>query len=75
MKRNRFDAAMDKRSAVNKADKSGEVADSTDVRMNIMKRIHSGEITLKEGQSELKKIKRDAKKNGKLTKQQVWSRS
>jgi len=73
--RSRFDASLDKRAAVNAADTSGEVADSTEVRMALMARVHSGEITLIEAQTELKKIKRNAKKNGKLTKQQVWSKS
>jgi hypothetical protein len=64
-----------KREAVDKADEAGELADSMAVRTEIMRRIEAGEITLTEGQQELKQIKRDAKKNGKLTRQQKWSRS
>jgi len=73
--RDRYDAATEKRSAVAAADKTGEVADSMEVRAALMARVHSGEITLEACQKELKKIKRDAKKNGKVTRQQVWSRS
>jgi len=75
MKRDRFEAAMDKREAVNSAEQAGELADSMDVRKKLMERVRSGEITLTEAQTELKKIKRNAKKNGKLTRQQVFSRS
>jgi hypothetical protein len=75
MRRTRFDAALDKRSAVNAADAGGQVADSMEVRGEIVRAIQAGEITLEEGQSRLKRIKRDAKKNGMVTRQQVWSRS
>ena len=60
-----------KRSALDKSDTLGEIADSMEVRLEIMKRVHAGDITLEEGQSELKQIK----KNGKLTRQQKWSQS
>lgn len=64
-----------KRNALDTADKNGEIADSLDVRGEIMRRIHAGEITLEEGQSELKRIKRNAKKNGQVTRSQKWSQS
>ena len=64
-----------KRSALDKADATGEIADSMKVRGEIMCRIHAGEITLEEGQAELKKIKRNAKKKGQLTRSQKWNRS
>lgn len=64
-----------KQKALDKAEAAGEIADSLEVRKEIMRRTHSGEITLKEGQLILKEIKRNAKKNGKLTRQQKWSRS
>ena len=64
-----------KRSALDKADVAGEIADSMEVRGEIMRRVHAGEITLEEGQAELKTIKRNAKKNGQLTRSQKWSRS
>lgn len=64
-----------KRRELNKADESGEIADSMEVRRKIMERVRSGEITLKQGQDELAKIKRTAKRKGKLTRSQKWSRS
>ena len=75
MKRTRFEASLDKRRAMKQAEENGEIADSMDVRMNLLKRVKSGEITLAESQKELAKIKRDAKKSGKLTRQQVYTRS
>jgi uncharacterized membrane protein YjjP (DUF1212 family) len=64
-----------KRRSLDEADRSGDIADSMEVRGEIMRRIHAGEITLEEGQAELKKIKSAAKKNGKLTRLQKWSQS
>lgn len=75
MKGDRFWAARDRRAAVNKADADGLVADSMEVRMALMQRVHDGEITLEQAQSELKKIKRDATKNGQSTRSRVWSQS
>lgn len=66
----RYDDNIRKRDALNKADSAGEIADSMEVRTEIMERVHAGKITLKEGQAELRKIKRSAKKNGQLTRQQ-----
>lgn len=57
---------MDKRAAVNKADAAGQVADSKEVRMALIQRMHAGELTLEQVQAELARIKRDAKKNGLL---------
>ena len=62
-----------KRRALNVADINGEIADSLKVRDGIMQRVRDGEITLKQGQDELAKIKRAAKRNGKLTRSQKWS--
>lgn len=64
-----------KRRALDKADTNGEIADSMEVRSKIMDRVKNGEITLKQGQDELAKIKRGAKRNGQLTRSQKWSRS
>ena len=74
-RRDRFTASLEKRNAVKEAEKNGMVADSLDVRMGLMKQVHSGEKTLKEVQAELAKIKRDAKKNSKQTRNQVFIRS
>ena len=65
---------MDKRHALSEAEKAGEVADSMEVRIAIMDRVHSGEITLKQAQAELKKIQAGAKKQGKLTREEAYSR-
>lgn len=72
MRRTRFEARLDKRSALNKAEDQGIVAGSIDVRMGLVSRMKAGEITLHEAQAELRKIQRDAKKNGKLTRSQVY---
>lgn len=73
-KKTRFEAAMDKRQAVKQAEKAGKVADSMDVRLALMERVHSGEITLAQAQSELTKIKRGAKAAGKMTREQAFNR-
>lgn len=72
--RTRFEAAIDKRNAVKDAEAYGQVADSLDVRKALMERVHSGEITLAQAQAELKKIKSGAKKAGKITRAQAFSR-
>ncbi len=72
--RTAFEAAIEKRRAVNDAEAAGQVADSHDVRLAIMKRVQSGEITLAQAQAELKKIQANAKSIGKMTRQQAFSR-
>jgi len=74
-RRNKLEAHYDKHSAVEKAEKAGQIADSMEVRKEIMERILAGVITLEAGQAELANIKRSAKKNGKLTRAQVWKQS
>lgn len=74
MRRTRFEASLDKRAALKKAEADGMVADSMDVRMKLVERMHSGELTLAQVQDELKKIKRNAKKNGMVTRNQVFIR-
>lgn len=54
------------------AEANGEVADSMDVRLALIKRMHDGEFTLEEMQAELKRIKRGAKKAGKITRDQAY---
>jgi hypothetical protein len=51
---------------------AGNVADSMDVRIAIVERIESGEITLEQGQRELAAIKRRAKATGKITRNQAF---
>lgn len=72
--RTRFEAAMDKRDALKTAEAAGQVADSMDVRLALMARVHSGEITLAQAQAELKKIKIGAKRAGLVTREQAFSR-
>lgn len=72
--RTRFEAAMDKRQALKDAEAAGQVADSMEVRMALMARVRSGEITLTQAQAELKMIKSGAKKAGMVTRAQAFSR-
>jgi hypothetical protein len=74
MSRTRWEANFDKHKEVNRADAAGEVADSMAYRIELVRRITAGEITLEAGQAELKKIKRDAKKNGLVTRSQAFNR-
>lgn len=75
MRRTRFEASIEKRNAVNAAQESGQVADSMEVRLALVKRMQAGEITLEEMQAELARIKRNAKKNGLKTRNQVFRES
>jgi hypothetical protein len=72
--RTAFEASIEKKNAVKEAEKSGIVADSMDVRLALMARVDAGEITLEQAQAELKKIKAGAKKAGKVTRAQAYSR-
>ncbi|MDN0096217.1 hypothetical protein [Yersinia rohdei] len=74
MGRTGFEAVLEKRNAVKQAESGGLVADSLDVRKALMEKVHTGEITLIQAQDELKKIKRNAKKNGMITRQQAFNR-
>ncbi len=72
MPRDRRTAQRDKVAAVAAAEAAGQVADSMDVRLDIVRRMNAGEITLAEGQAELKRIKRGATRAGKTTRGRVW---
>lgn len=74
MARTRFEARLEKRQAVRDAEAGGTVADSMDVRLALMERVRTGEITLREAQAQLKKIKSGAKKAGMVTRAQAFSR-
>ena len=74
MNRDSFERKIDKRNAVNSAESAGNIADSMSIRKELMERVTSGEITLLDAQKELKQIKRNAKRDGKITRQQAWSR-
>ena len=66
-----FWKVQDRRDRLNKAEAEGIVADSMTVRFDLLTRVQSGEITLHQAQEELKKIKKNAKKNGLVTREQV----
>mgnify|MGYP001567604843 CR=1 FL=1 len=74
MSRTRFEAVLDKSREMQRSEVAGEVADSLDVRMALMARVKSGEITLDQAQTELKRIKRSAKSMGKVTRTQAFRR-
>lgn len=73
MTRTRFEAAMEKKRAQRTAEAAGQVADSHSVRLAIMARIKSGEITLAQGQAELKKIRAKAQSIGLKTRAQAFN--
>lgn len=54
------------------AEQAGRVADSMDVRLALMERVHRGEISLEDAQAQLKRIKASAKKNGQITRAQAY---
>lgn len=74
MNRTRFEARIDKRDELKRSEAAGEVADSMEVRVALIERMHKGELTLQQVQEELKRIKRNAKKNGKVTRAQAFNR-
>jgi hypothetical protein len=74
MGRTRFDASRAKHAAVKAGDADGTIADNMTVRLALIDRMNAGELTLDQVQDELKKIKRNAKKNGQITRAQAFSR-
>jgi hypothetical protein len=72
--RTRFEAGLDKRQAVEDAEEAGTLADSMSVRLALIKRVNNGEISLVAAKVELARIQRNAKKAGKLTRAQAFSR-
>lgn len=72
--RTRFEAGLDKSANRRAEEAAGNVADSMNVRIALMTRVDSGAITLEQAQAELKKIKAGAKKAGKITRAQAYSR-
>jgi hypothetical protein len=67
-----IDVRRAKIEAVRTAEAAGAVADSMDVRMGLIARMDAGELTLEQVQAELKRIKRDAKKNGQTTRSKAY---
>jgi hypothetical protein len=74
MSRDRLQARRDKFQNIKDCESDGVVADNMDVRTKLMEQVRSGEKTLDEVQKELRKIQRDAKKNGKITRNQAFIR-
>lgn len=73
MTRTRFEAAMEKKRALKASEAVGEVADSHAVRLAIMDRVHSGEITLAQAQEALKRIQAQASSVGLKTRAQAFN--
>ena len=71
-RRDWYDRRMDKRVALQIAEEQGIVADSSALRASLVAKIHSGEMTIEQVQAELRKAKREAKKNGLKTREQIW---
>ena len=59
-----FERAIEKKRARRAAEEAGQVADSHSMRLAIMARIKSGEITLAQGQDELKQLQAKAQSIG-----------
>lgn len=57
---------------VKQSEADGRVADNMDVRMDLMRRVHAGEISLETAQAELKRIQRAAKAKGQVTRAQAY---
>lgn len=62
----------DRRNHQKAREAEGAVADSMDVRLALMERVHNGEISLEEAQRQLAAIKRNAKRNGQITRNQAF---
>ena len=60
----KFESSIDRLRETERRMADPNVADNAEVRLDIMRRVKSGEITLEQGQAELKAIKKKAKKNG-----------
>lgn len=71
-RRDWYDRRMDKRVALQIAEDQGIVADSSALRASLVAKIHAGEMTIEQVQAELRKVKREAKKNGLKTRDQIW---
>lgn len=72
MSRLTFERAMEKKRALRAAEAAGQVADSHSVRLAIMARVRSGEITLAQAQAELKQIQAKAQSIGLKTRAQSF---
>jgi hypothetical protein len=67
-----FERRLAQRDALNKAEAAGEVVDSKSVRMELVRKMRAGEMTLEEVQAELRRIQRNAKREGRKTRDQFF---
>lgn len=74
MARTAFERRLAQSANLKAEEAAGNVADSMEVRLALIERMNKGELTLAEVQAELKKIKREAKAAGKLTRNQAFLR-
>lgn len=72
MRRSSWDARLDKRVNIEKLEEQGLIADSMEVRKSLVERVMRGEITPGQSREELKRIQRNAKRNGLKTRNQAW---
>lgn len=72
MRRSSWDARFDKRVNIEKLEEQGLIADSMEVRKILVERVMRGEITPEQSREELKRIQRNAKRNGLKTRNQAW---
>ncbi|EAM8071727.1 hypothetical protein DQR93_11045 [Salmonella enterica subsp. enterica serovar Bovismorbificans] len=72
MRRSSWDARLDKRVNIEKLEEQGLIADSIEVRKSLVERVMRGEITPEQSREELKRIQRNAKRNGLKTRNQAW---
>ena len=73
-KGDRFWRIEAQKDALRAAEKAGEVADSMAVRQALVERMNAGELTLEQVQDELARIKREAKKSGRATRDSFFKR-
>lgn len=71
-RRDWYDRRTDKRVALAIAEEQGIVADNSELRASLVAKMHAGEMTLDEVKEHLRKVKRDAKKNGMKTRDKIW---
>ena len=72
MREDWFTKRRRKLAQMNEAETAGRVADSMEVRLELVRKMHAGEMTLDDVQAELQRIKRNAKKNGQITRDQAY---
>lgn len=68
-----FWKSVERKEALQSAEAAGQVADSMEVRKSLVERFERGEITFDQMQAELAAIKRNAKRNGQVTRNQAYT--